>query len=98
MTTTRGTTVAERRVQAGEGSPRRSVLHPWAGHLRHDIDEVVVQRLMDGARVEHYTAWERRAAVCRLRRAGAYWTDICQRVGIDMRQVGRDLQYAEEVA
>lgn len=67
-------------------------LHRWAGELADDIDPVMVERLMDGAKPDGYTAWERREAVRRLRLNGLCHREIAVRLDISDRQVCRDLE------
>src|SRR4051812_6244946 len=67
-------------------------LHRWAGDLADDTDPVTIERLMAGLRPASYTAWERREAVRRLRVAGHLHREIAARLGIDDRQVLRDLE------
>lgn len=71
---------------------RHGELHRWAGHLADDVDWVMVDRLAAGVRPDGYTAWERREAVRQLRRVGMAQREIAARIGVDKRQVCRDLE------
>jgi DNA-binding transcriptional ArsR family regulator len=62
-----------------------------------DVDEVVIQRLVEGEPVE-YTAFERRAAVGVLRQEGASINEIARRLGVLKRQVSRDVARLEEAS
>lgn len=65
--------------------------HPDAKHARYlDVDEVVIERLVLGERVE-CNILERRAAVHRLNAAGMPRAAIARHLGIHARQVYRDL-------
>lgn len=74
--------------------PPTGELHSWARHLADDVDPIVVERLVKGEPTDGYTAWERREAVRRLRLAGRTHQEIGERIGIDQRQVCRDLERA----
>lgn len=75
----------------GEAGSRRAGTR-WAPHLAHDIDPVVVDRLIARVPVEGYTSWERREAVRRMHRWGLTPTQIARRLDIHDRQVWRDLE------
>lgn len=74
------------------GGTNMTRTHRWAGDLADDIDPVMVERLVDGERPDGYTAWERREAVRRLRLDGLYLRQIATRLGVQPRQVTRDLE------
>lgn len=88
------TQTPERPVQ-GEGSGRsghRRQQVRWSLKLADDIDEVVVERFLEGYDCPGITAHERREAVRRLRMDGLGQRLIAARLGMWSRQVHRDLR------
>src|SRR3954454_15490916 len=95
------TTMQPRRTTESETCNSTGVVHNggqpritgWSRAFADDIDSVVVERLVDGQRVE-CTAWERRAAVAELRRKGRSHSQIADHLHMAERQVVRDLERA----